>query len=166
MCHTDIIRAQNESRFRCELANELLLVLGKPLYGMPTGEPDNLPDVFLAGACFANERDPWNTSGSHDAASMWMGMFIEVTLEKNTYWPAIDLILKDRIRPLFAKVKNPAITSAGRKNFHPQTLPRFGASGLDQSAKPWKTTDVYVASVLSWILSQYEVCPSQGNFIS
>ncbi|KAJ5178424.1 uncharacterized protein N7500_001123 [Penicillium coprophilum] len=153
----DVIKAQNESRFRSELALELLLVLNKPLTGLPNGKPDNAADILLAGACFANEQNPWATSESYNAASMLMSVWVQDTRRANTFWPAIDFILRDRIRPLFAKTKNPAITSAGRKNFHPQTLPRFGASDSDASAKPWKTTDVYVASVLSWILSQYQL---------
>ncbi|KAJ5782500.1 hypothetical protein N7457_004274 [Penicillium paradoxum] len=152
----DIVKAQSDARFRCELAIELLLMLNKTLYGMPTRKPHNVADVLLAGASVANKQDPWVTSESHDAASMFMNVFIQDTRLSNKFWPAIESILKDRIRPLFAKIKNPAITSAGRKNFHPQALPRFGASDLDQSAKPWKTTDIYVASVLSWIISQYK----------
>ncbi|KAF9253480.1 hypothetical protein DTO013E5_131 [Penicillium roqueforti] len=151
----DIIKAQNESRFRSELALELILVLNKPMAGLPNGKPDNAADILLAGACFVNQQNPWVTSESYNATSMLMNVWVQDTHLANTFWPAIDFILKERIRPLFAKTKNPAITSAGRKNFHPQTLPRFGASDLDASAKPWKTTDVYVASVLSWILSQY-----------
>ncbi|OQE45089.1 hypothetical protein PENCOP_c002G07926 [Penicillium coprophilum] len=153
----DVIKAQNESRFRSELALELLLVLNKPLAGLPNGKPDNAADILLAGACFANEQNPWATSESYNAASMLMSVWVQDTRRANKFWPAIDFILRDRIRPLFAKTKNPAITSAGRKNFHPQTLPRFGASDSDVSVKPWKTTDVYVASVLSWILSQYQL---------
>lgn len=85
-----------------------------------------------------------------------MNVWVQDTRRDNTFWPAIDFILRERIRPLFAKTKNPAITSAGRKNFHPQTLPRFGASDPDASAKPWKNADVYVGAVLAWILSQYQ----------
>jgi hypothetical protein len=125
---------------------------------MPKHMPDNVADVLIAGACFENKASPWTTSESNSAASMLMSVWMQDAHNYKLFWPAIDFILKERIRPLFAKMKNPAITSAGRKNFHPQTLPRFGANGLDDVAKPWKTTDVYAASVLSWILSQYSVC--------
>ncbi|KAG0158313.1 hypothetical protein PDIDSM_5826 [Penicillium digitatum] len=152
----EMIKAQNESRFRSELALELILVLNKPLAGLPNGQLDNAADVLLAGGCFANKQTPWATADSYNAASMLMNVWVQNTRHSDTFWPVIDFILRERIRPLFAKTKNPAITSAGRKNFHPRTLPRFGASDLDTSAKPWKTTDVYVAAVLSWMLSQYQ----------
>lgn len=153
----DIVQSQTESQLRSELALDLLLALSKSLPNTPKPCPDNIADVLLAGACFKNQADPWATSGTHEAASKLIDTWAEITRQNNTFWPAIDIVLKEKIRPLFAKTRNPAITRAGRKNFHPQTLPRFGSNGLDESAKPWKTTDVYVASALSWILSQYSV---------
>lgn len=137
---------------------ELLLKLHKTLPNLSTGKPDNVAEVLLVGACFDNEANPWVTSNSHEAVSFFMDSWTSSNLDDNTFWGAINSILKDTIRPLFADTKNPAITSAGRKNFHPQTLPRFGSTDLDESKKPWKTTDIYVASVLSWIMSKYSVC--------
>ncbi|KAJ5366405.1 hypothetical protein N7541_000346 [Penicillium brevicompactum] len=151
----DIVQSQTESQSRSALALELLLALNKTLANTPKPSPDVVADVLLAGACFKNKANPWTTSDSHETASRLIDTWTQTTRQNNTFWPAIDIILKERIRPLFANTRNPAITSAGRKNFHPQTLPRFGSNGLDESAKPWKTTDVYVASMLSWILSQY-----------
>lgn len=159
MCKPDIVQSQTESQSRSALALELLLALNKTLANTPKPSPDVVADVLLAGACFKNKANPWTTSDSHETASKLIDTWTQTTRQNNTFWPAIDIILKERIRPLFANTRNPAITSAGRKNFHPQTLPRFGSNGLDESAKPWKTTDVYVASVLSWILSQYNVGP-------
>ncbi|CAG8216980.1 unnamed protein product [Penicillium olsonii] len=151
----DIIQCQIDSRFRSELAMDFLLESSKLLPNLSKPSPDNVADVLLAGACF-KESTPWTTSYSHGAASKLLDIWTQSSRKYGTFWPAIDLILRERIRPLFAKQKNPAITSAGRKNFHPQALPRFGSNGLDESAKPWKTTDIYVASVLSWVLSQYK----------
>lgn len=137
---------------------KLLLSLHKTLPNLSTGKPDNVAGVLLVGACFNDEANPWVTSNSHEAVSFFINSWTPSTSDDNTFWCAIESILRDTIRPLFADTKNPAITSAGRKNLHPQTLPRFGSTGLDEPKKPWKTTDIYVASVLSWILSQYSVC--------
>lgn len=165
MCRSDIIQCQIDSRFRSELAMDFLLESSKLLPNLSKPSPDNVADVLLAGACF-KESTPWTTSNSHGAASKLLDIWTQSSRKYGTFWPAIDLILRERIRPLFAKQKNPAITSAGRKNFHPQALPRFGSNGLDESAKPWKTTDIYVASVLSWVLSQYKVCPSRETYVN
>ncbi|KAJ5558431.1 hypothetical protein N7535_008642 [Penicillium sp. DV-2018c] len=152
----NIIKAQNETRFRSELALGLLIQLIKSRPITPTSKPETVADVLLAIACFANEQNPWVTPISQNSASMLTSLWVEQTRKERVFWSAIEIILKERIRPLFANTKNPAITSAGRKNFHPQVLPCFGASNLDDSAKPWKTTDVWFASVLSWIISQYQ----------
>ncbi|OKP13357.1 hypothetical protein PENSUB_959 [Penicillium subrubescens] len=71
-------------------------------------------------------------------------------------WDLIARLLKEKIRPLFTKAKNPAITSEGRKNFHPVPLTRFDGSVLDDEMKPWKVRDVYATRVLEWIISRYK----------
>lgn len=114
------------------------------------------PDVILAMASFTSEQDPWTTERSMDEASM----HLNVTLQWGK-WTMIERVLKEKLRPLFTKAKNPAITSEGRKNFHPIPRTRFDGSVLDDSTKPWKSTDIYATSVLSWIISQYEVGASR-----
>lgn len=103
-------------------------------------------------ASFTSEEDPWTTEDTVVESSM----HLNVTLQRGK-WTVIERILKEKIRPLFTKTKNPAITSEGRKNFHPVPPTRFDGSALDDSTKPWKSTDIYATSVLSWIVSQYTV---------
>lgn len=111
------------------------------------------PDVILAVASFTSNEDPWTTEDS----LMEADMHLNVTCYQ-TPGPIIERLLREKIRPLFAKTKNPAITSEGRKNFHPVAPTRFDGSSLDDSTRPWKNTDIYAASVLSWIISKYNVC--------
>lgn len=110
------------------------------------------PDVILAMATFASEQGPWTTEDSESESSM----HLNVTLQSDK-WTVIERVLKEKLRPLFTKSKNPAITSEGRKNFQPVPPTRFDGSALDGSTKPWKDTDIYATSVLSWIIAQYEV---------
>ncbi|KAJ5677945.1 uncharacterized protein N7477_003578 [Penicillium maclennaniae] len=118
--------AQEESRRRSELAITLILSLNKPLPGLRDRSVASSPDVILAVASFTSREDPWTTEDS----------FMEADMHLST--------------------KNPAITSEGRKNLHPVPPTRFDGSSLDDSTRPWKNTDIYAASVLSWIISQYE----------
>ncbi|KAK9651947.1 hypothetical protein HCH54_001914 [Aspergillus fumigatus] len=74
----------------------------------------------------------------------------------SSFWSLIERILKERIKPVFAKTKNPAITAEGRKNFHPVPLPRFDASIIDPATKPWKISAVYATTVLAWVIAQYQ----------
>ncbi|KAJ6119751.1 hypothetical protein N7523_004031 [Penicillium sp. IBT 18751x] len=143
--------AQEESRRRSELAITLILSLNKPLPGLRDRSVASSPDVILAVASFTSREDPWTTEDSLMEATM----HLSVTCQSQR-WSIIECLLKEKIRPLFAKTKNPAITSEGRKNLHPVPPTRFDGSNLDDSTRPWKNTDIYAASVLSWIISQYE----------
>jgi hypothetical protein len=78
-------------------------------------------------------------------------------IEPSSFWDMVESMLKTRIRPVFAKNRNPAITESGRKNFHPVPLPRFDTSILDPETKPWKMNEAYITSVFSWIVNQYKV---------
>ena len=128
---------------------------------LPISKTENAADVVIALASFSSTEDPWTTQEAFTSATTLLNSFASTTAPdtelNTTFWAVIEKILKDRIRPLFGKTKNPAITSAGRKNFHPVPLPRFDASILDPETKPWKIQDIYATAVLSWIIQQYRV---------
>lgn len=130
---------------------------------LPVSKAENATDIIIALASFSSTEDPWTTQETFTYATTLLNAFtstIATNKESNTtFWSVIEKILKDRIRPLFAKTRNPAITSAGRKNFHPVPLPRFDAGILDPETKPWKIQDIYATAVLSWIIQQYKVRP-------
>lgn len=147
-------RAQEETRLRGSLAVTLILELtAKATLGLEDRESaTDSPDVILAMASFTSEQDPWTIENSVIEASM----HLEVALQRDK-WTMIERVLKQKIRPLFTRAKNPAITSEGRKNLHPVPSSRFDGSVLDDSTKPWRNTDIYATSALSWIVSQCEV---------
>lgn len=136
------------------MAVSLIQILtAKAILGLTDRSIARAPDVVLATATFNSMQDPWTTEDSESEASM----HLKVSLQDDK-WDALERLLKEKIRPLFTKSKNPAITSEGRKNLHPVPPTRFDGSALDDSTRPWKNTDIYATSVLSWIISQYEVC--------
>ncbi|KAJ5672200.1 hypothetical protein N7507_001327 [Penicillium longicatenatum] len=152
---TGIKKAQNESLLKAKLALEFLCLFKAqtsvtlPNCRTPTA-PDTLPDSLITMATFMSGQDPWYTSDTQMIAEMYFcGGWTHL-------WDTIEMVLKDKLRPLFMKQRNPNITNEGRKDFHPVPLPRFDGSSLDDSAKPWKNTDIYATSVLSWIVSQYK----------
>lgn len=145
---------QDESRIKGKLALEFLVLLtAKTDGGMPGRGPSNSPDVILAAITFNSKQDPWTTEDAKETASMQLDVTGQYGL-----WPIIEDILREKLKPLFTKQRNPNITSQGRKDLHPIPLPRFDGSALDDSMKPWKNTDIYASSALSWIISQYKVC--------
>lgn len=145
--------AQEESRLKSELAAEFIMLLGAK--AVPTFDDRSVttsPDVIVAMASFTSSKDPWTTTTSSDCAEMHLNVACQDGL-----WQIIERVLKEKIRPLFAKTKNPAITSEGRKNLHPVPPTRFDGGALDDSTKPWKNTHIYAPAVLSWIICQYKV---------
>ncbi|KAL4968299.1 tRNA adenylyltransferase [Aspergillus stella-maris] len=118
-------------------------------------EAEVVGDVIMTVASFTSEADPWTRDNTHESSRRILKDFIE-TSDSSFYWATIESILKSRVRPVFAKSKNPAITESGRKNFHPVPLPRFDLSILDPETKPWKNRDAYIVTAFSWILSQYK----------
>jgi hypothetical protein len=117
-------------------------------------------DVITALASFTSEQDCWTTRETYITSKRILESFsTNVRGEADgSFWSVVERILKERIKPVFAKTKNPAITAEGRKSFHPVPLPRFDASIIDPATKPWKTTDVYATTVLAWVIAQYQVC--------
>ncbi|KAJ5098096.1 hypothetical protein N7532_005097 [Penicillium argentinense] len=144
--------AQEESRLKSEIAVELILILGaKPVNGLQDRSIIKSPGVIATMASFTSKEDPWITQTSMDSAET----HINVSCQSGI-WPIIERVLREEIRPLFTKTRNPAITSEGRKNLHPMPSAPFDGSKIDDSTKPWKNTDIYATSVLSWAISQYQ----------
>ncbi|KAF7596724.1 hypothetical protein BBP40_000152 [Aspergillus hancockii] len=143
--------AIREDQLRSRVALSVLSTLAELL---PIYKAENTANIIIALASFTFEEDPWTTQEAYVCSTTLLATF---TSESSvSFWSVIEKILKERIRPIFAKTRNPAITSAGRKNFHPVPLPRFDASILDQETKPWKIHDVYTSTVLSWAIKQYK----------
>ena len=128
---------------------------------LPDGSIASSPDVILAMASLTSKQDPWTTEDSSSSASM----HLSVTCQDGIL-PIIERLLKEKIRPLFSKTRNPAITSEGRKNFHPVLVSRFDGSTLDDSTKPWKNTDIYATRVLFWVISKYKVLSQNSKALS
>lgn len=140
------------SRLRSSIAVSVLSSLTTIL---PVGKAADKPDIIIALASFTSENDPWTTSTSNAKATEVLKSYTNV--REGAFWSVIEQILKERIKPLFTKTRNPAITATGRKNFHPAPLPRFDTSVLDPETKPWKIHDVYATTVFAWIIAQYHV---------
>ena len=149
----EIQKAQEESRVKGNLAVVFLLLLtAKTDPCMGSRKVSTSADVIMAMVAFSSNEHPWATDDSVDASSMQLSV-----AGQDGLWSTIEQILKEKIKPLFTKQRNPNITAEGRKNFHPVPLARFDGSTLDDSTRPWKNTDIYASSVLSWIVSQYKV---------
>jgi hypothetical protein len=122
-------------------------------------EVTNPEKVFTTLLSFTSPHDPWTTSTSLQDAVTVLQSYME-TERRLKCWHILERLCESKIRPIFAKTKNPAITVSGRKNLHPLPQPRFDESLFDPETKPWKHNDVYATTVLEWILAQYTVSRS------
>ncbi|OJJ51248.1 hypothetical protein ASPZODRAFT_55687 [Penicilliopsis zonata CBS 506.65] len=124
---------------------------------LPIEKASNTADIIVALASCSSEKDPWTTLETRSKATALLRSYVDRERAKPNpdLWTVVEKTLRQRIRPLFAKTQNPAITAAGRKNFHPVPLPRFDTSTLDPETKPWKIHDVYSTTVFAWLVAQY-----------
>ncbi|KAF7118140.1 hypothetical protein CNMCM5793_007533 [Aspergillus hiratsukae] len=147
--------AIRENKLQLELAVSVLAALDSLLRIQKSA---HATDVITALASFTSEQDSWTTWDTYMKSKRILQIFsTDVRGEADgSFWSLVERILKERIKPVFAKTKNPAITAEGRKNFHPVPLPRFDASIIDPATKPWKISDVYATTVLAWVIAQYQ----------
>lgn len=146
----------HEDKLRSSLSISVIAALGSLF---PMHKAADVPNIVLALASFTSEADPWTTDESRTASTAILERFrtTSPSTPDASFWVVLETILKDKIRPLFTRTRNPAITAAGRKDMHPIPLPRFDTSILDPESKPWRSSDVYATTVFSWIVTQYQV---------
>ncbi|PGH02452.1 hypothetical protein GX51_04620 [Blastomyces parvus] len=120
-------------------------------------EGEDAIDIIVSLAAFTCRKDPWTTERAFNEASTILQNY-ESSLgsgRRGELTAIQEDILKKKIKPLFSKTKTPAVTAGGRKNVHPLPQPRFDPSILDPESKPWKLRDVYMITVLSWVIGRY-----------
>lgn len=128
----------------------------------PVAEAENATEIISALASYTNMRDPWTTGKScHDALAVLQDFSPSENTQK--HWDIVEQISKSKIRPIFGKTRNAAITGTGRKNLHPMPQPRFDGNIFNPEAKPWKHVDVYATTVLEWVLSLYTVSSTRNS---
>ncbi|WEW61209.1 hypothetical protein PRK78_006699 [Emydomyces testavorans] len=118
---------------------------------------ENPVNVVAALAAFTNPQDPWTTTAASSSAQLLLRQYEEWSRCEHKSLVALSGdVLSRFVKPSFSRTKTPAITSAGRKDMHPVKPPKFDPGIFDKGAKPWKYKDVYVVTVLSWVIQQYK----------
>ena len=117
------------------------------------------PELITCLSSFTNTEDPWTNQASQAEASALLVHYIRTFASKTgDSRPLLANMLRDIVKPAFAKSKNSAITPAGRKAIF--TLPRKIEASIDEARlKPWKYDQVYVVTVFDWVLKQLDVRP-------
>ena len=116
-------------------------------------ENEHLVTILTCLASFTNLNDPWTCSeASHHAYILLRGFEASANLS-NTF----TSLLQERIKPLFAKTKNPGVTQQGRRAVDPISGSATIHSDLDGETKRWKYHDAYSVTVFQWILKHLDV---------
>lgn len=116
------------------------------------------PDQSIVGlltslVSFSDLNDPWTCTRAREQARS----LVEYYVGHRELSTLLTQLLQERVKPLFARSKNPAITQQGRKAIDPLPSNATAHSGLDAETKPWKYRDVYIVTVFQWILTRLTV---------
>lgn len=112
-------------------------------------------ELITCLASFTRAEDPWANETSLFEASCLLDGHIQ-SLKLDNYQNLLTRLLREEIKPAFAKSKNSAVTPAGRKAIT-ALLPRLEASIDEIVLKPWKYSQVHIVTVFEWIMRQLDV---------
>ena len=137
----------------CVFYEACLGLLANLLDIAPLRDDDSTLELVQALASFTELRDPWTTDACKDLADSLLEQCIKSSQNVQAF---IIRLLREKVKPLFAKSKNPNVTEAGRKAISPLPVPI--EHSIDETAlKPWKYRDVYIVTVFEWSLKYLDV---------
>lgn len=128
----------------------------------PLSEDESVVTILTCLASFTDLNDPWTYSEAKDHACV-LSEHYAATANLSTI---LTGLLQARVKPLFAKTKNPAITQQGRKAIDPLPSAATAHSDLDGETKPWKYRDAYIVTVFQWGLNHLDVRTIIKPFVS
>lgn len=159
MCYIDALPRFHDSDIARAHAKTLVaLRLLRHLHHLvPLSEPRLLVTVVAALAAFTDPNDAWTTPEAYKEAAALLQICLNISKDaQNDIKNLVTVLLREEIRPLFAKSKNKALTQQGRKAMNP--LPRrFDASEHEVDLKPWKYRHVHIVTVFKWVLEHVDV---------
>ena len=112
-------------------------------------------DFITCLASFTGAHDSWTTPEAYKYATNLLQTLMGPDDDKAVQ-DLLAALLEKKVKPLFTKTKNPAITAQGRKAIHPlPAAPDFSDSEVE--IKPWKFRAAYIITVFGWILGHLDV---------
>ncbi|MCJ1477733.1 hypothetical protein MMC13_006406 [Lambiella insularis] len=135
-----------------------LRLLARVQYLVPALHDNLSLDLLTCLASYTDERDPWTESEAARAAKALLEQLIDASIAgKLTFTSTlISGLLQGRVKPLFLRSKNIAITAQGRKANYPVPI-ATNPSDSEVELKQWKFRDIYIVTVFGWILSVLDV---------
>ena len=123
----------------------------------PASDDEITVNVVSCLASFTDTREKWSCPEASEQAYLLLNtMLSQLKGEPERFQALISRLLEEHVKPLFVKTKNPAVTARGRRVLEPPPS-TYMASDPDTEIKPWKFHDIYIVTVLRWILQSLTV---------
>lgn len=139
---------EEEARFH-QLSHYALKCLSFTSLEVGEGE---LASVLTSVVAFTDLNDPWTTEETHEVAFKLIHKMttshIDARMEE-----LLGAILRDSVRPAFAKTKNTKLTQQARRAMYPVQSGTVDTSD-DADQKPWKYRILHIPTVFRWVLLQ------------
>lgn len=120
---------------------------------LPVSPPESTIMLYTCLASFSDSDDAWTSQTAEQQAQD----LAETSITPDQIPGLIHALLEERVKPLFARSRNPAITQQGRKAINPLPIPTSASIDVDVEAKPWKYGDMYIVTVFQWVLHHLDV---------
>ena len=127
-----------------------ILLLARLQHIEPLSDDEHVVNVLTCLASFTDLTDPWTCSKARDHAYL----LSEAYAYSENLQTSITGLLQERIKPLFARTKYPAIT---QQSFNPLASAAVAHNELAGDAKPWKYGNAYSVTVFLWVLKHSDV---------
>ena len=120
-------------------------------YPIPEEAESDIVAFLTCVSSFTDLSDPWTCEYSQKAALKLLESFLS-TRDSNAWSNALSMLLRQRIKPSFSKIRSPAITEQARKAIDPLPMDSSASGKLEDTAMPWKYRDPSLVTVLGWII--------------
>ena len=117
-----------------------------------SGEKDSSRIAFLiCVASFTNASDPWTCESSRNSALQLLEAFCHSVVSEDLS-NLLSSVLRTCIKSAFASTKIPAITQQAQIAIDPLAVDPSASGEFEKNTRTWKYQDVYVVTVLGWII--------------
>ena len=132
-----------------------LLCLSRLCYVASSSIGDDILCTIICSASLTNLDDPWTFEPSHREACKLLNRLPALNYASDSE-VLLTRILQEHIKPAFAKTKKPKLTQQSRKALHPPPVATLESDDDVVESKPWKYQDMYIPTVLRWVLTKIQ----------
>ena len=122
--------------------------IGHPVLGKIVS--DNV-EFLRCVTSFTDLSDPWTCESSRHSALQLLEAFSYSHGSKDLL-NILSSLLQEDVKPAFVSTRNSAITQQARMAIDPLSVDPLAPVELDNTTRPWKNQDVYLVTVLGWII--------------